>query len=333
MQKSAKAGIVLLIILVLVPAVAAEDALEWYTKGQNAATAGNYADAVTYYNNALSLDPSYALALSGKAVALNALGQYSAALDSANAALAIRTSSDTLNARAYALYQLGRYDEAVAAYVNVTKQGTPTAATYCNLANAYAKTGNPDAALKSYAQCTNIDPHNADTWNQIGLIYMSQQKYSEALDAFNKATQETTQNAEIWNNKGEAYAALEQYDDASSCFKTALSLSPNYADAQSNLDSVRGKGQVYQYNVTATATEAAWVLGGVKTTTAATAVTTTPAIQTTSPTLEPTSSLAVTATETPVATATTFTPLSPFCALAAFVVAGIACAGVRHGKK
>jgi tetratricopeptide (TPR) repeat protein len=137
----------------------------------------------------------------------------------------------------------------------------------------------------------------------------------------------------FWNNKGEAYAALEQYDDASSCFKTALSLSPNYADAQSNLDSVRGKGQVYQYNVTATATEAAWVLGGVKTTTAATAVTTTPGLQTTSPTLEPTSSLAVTATETPVATATTFTPLSPFCALAAFVVAGIACAGVRHGKK
>ena len=333
MQKSAKAGIVLLIILVLVPAVAAEDALEWYTRGQNAATAGNYADAVTYYNNALSLDPSYVLALSGKAVALNALGQYSAALDSANAALAIRTSSDTLNARAYALYKLGRYDEAVAAYVNVTAKGTPSASTYCNLADSYVKTANPDAALKSYAQCTNIDPHNADTWNQIGLIYLSQQKYSDALDAFNRATQETIKNAEIWNNKGEAYAALEQYEDASNCFKTALSLSPNYADAQSNLDSVRGKGQVYQVTGLPTTTPAPWVLGGVKTTTAVTAVTTTQALPTTSPTLEPASSLTVTATETPVATSTTFTPLSPFCALAAFVVAGIACAGVRRGKK
>jgi len=162
---------------------------------------------------------------------------------------------------------------------------------------------------------------------------MSQQKYSDALDAFNKATQETTQNAEIWNNKGEAYAALEQYDDASSCFKTALSLSPNYADAQSNLDSVRGKGQVYQYNVTATATEAAWVLGGVKTTTAATAVTTTPAIQTTSRPWNLPLPLRLLQQRHRLRPQLRFTPLSPFCALAAFVVAGIACAGVRHGKK
>ncbi|WP_292367899.1 tetratricopeptide repeat protein [Methanoregula sp. UBA64] len=330
MQKSAKVGFLLIIILILVPAVAAEDPLDWYTKGTNAAAAGNYADAVTYYNHALSLDPSYALALSGKAVALNALGQYSNALDAANAALAIRTSSDSLNARAYALYKLGRYNEAIAAYLNVTAQGTPNSKTYCILADSYAKTGSPDAAIKAYAQCTTIDPHNADTWNQIGLIYMSQQQYSNALDAFNKATKETTTNAEIWNNKGKAYAALEQYDDAANCFKAALSLSPNYADAQSNLNSVRGKGQVYQYNVTPTATEAPWVLGGVKTTPPVTMVS---VVQTTATVPETTSSGAATATETPVATATTFTPLSPFCALAAFVVAGIACAGAKRWRK
>jgi FOG: TPR repeat len=330
MQKSAKVGFLLIIILILVPAVAAEDPLDWYTKGMNAATAGNYADAVTYYNHALSLDPSYALALSGKAVALNALGQYSDALDAANAALAIRTSADTLNARAYALYKLGRYNEAIAAYLNVTSQGTPTAKTYCILADSYAKTGNPDASLKAYAQCTNIDPHNADTWNQIGLVYMSQQKYSDALDAFNKATKETTTNAEIWNNKGLAYTALAQYDDAASCFKTALSLSPNYADAQSNLDSVRGKGQVFQYNVSPTATEAPWILGGVKTTAP---VTTVSVVQTTVAAQETIISSAVTTTGTPVATSTTFTPLSPFCAILALAVAGIACASVKQWKK
>jgi len=329
MQKSAKVSFLLIIILILIPAVAAEDPLDWYTKGMNAATAGNYADAVTYYNHALSLDPSYALALSGKAVALNALGQYSDALDAANAALAIRTSADSLNARAYALYKLGRYNEAIAAYVNVTKQGTPTATTYCILADAYVQIGNPDAALKSYAQCTTIDPHNADTWNQIGLVYMSQQKYSDALDAFNKATKETTTNAEIWNNKGKAYAALAQYDDAASCFKTALSLSPNYTDAKNNLDSVRGKGQVYQYNVTPTATEAPWVLGGVKTTAPGTSVSVAP----TTVAVQGTTIPSTTTTETPVATATTFTPLSPFCALLALVVTGIACAGAKRWKK
>ena len=35
MQTSAKVGIAILIILFLIPVVAGEDAIEWYTKAQN----------------------------------------------------------------------------------------------------------------------------------------------------------------------------------------------------------------------------------------------------------------------------------------------------------
>ncbi|MGD0533950.1 MAG: tetratricopeptide repeat protein [Methanoregula sp.] len=331
MQMSAKAGILLVIILILVPAVAAEDSLEWYTRGQNAANAGNYADAVTYYNNALSLDPSYAFALAGKAMALNALGQYSEALDAANQALAIRTSTDAQNAMAYALFKLGRYDEAVAAYVNFTATVTNHADAYCNLAFSYVQTGNPDAALKAYAQCANLDPHNAGTWNQIGLVYMSQDKYTEALDAFNHATQETTKSAEIWNNKGLALAALGRYQDALDCFNAALTISPVYADAEKNKESVMGKSQVYQVTGSPTPTKAPWVLGGG---TSPATVPTTAAAQTAVNVTEslPAGTIAVTATETPVATKTTYTPLSPIGALTAIVVAGIVFAGAKRRK-
>ena len=40
--------LILIVSLLLVPAVMAEDALEWYTKGQNAAMAGNYDVSITY---------------------------------------------------------------------------------------------------------------------------------------------------------------------------------------------------------------------------------------------------------------------------------------------
>lgn len=330
MQMSAKAGILLVIILILVPAVAAEDSLEWYTKGQNAATVGNYADAVTYYTNALALDPSYALAMSGKAVAFNALGRYSEALDAANQALAIRTSADAQNAKAYALYKLGRYDEAVAAYVNMTATVTNNAAAYCNLASSYVQIGNPDAALKAYAKCTNLDPHNADTWNQIGVVYMAQGNYTEALDAFNHATQESTTNAEIWNNKGLTFVALERYQDALDCFNAALTISPAYADAEKNKESVMGKAQVYQVTGSPTPTKAPWVLGGV---TSSTTVSTTAAVQIAVNVTEslPAGTI-VTVMETPVAAKTTYTPLSPFGVLVALVVAGIVFAGVQHRK-
>ena len=65
-MKSKALCLVFLIGLLCIPVVSAEDALDWYTKGQYALTAGNYAEALTYYNNALALDSKYGSALSGK---------------------------------------------------------------------------------------------------------------------------------------------------------------------------------------------------------------------------------------------------------------------------
>ena len=62
-MKSKVIVLAFLLIFLLIPVVHAEDALEWYTKGQYAVTLGNYADALTYYNNALSVDKNYAPAL------------------------------------------------------------------------------------------------------------------------------------------------------------------------------------------------------------------------------------------------------------------------------
>ena len=67
--------LLLLLCLLIVPVVTAEDVLEWYTKGQYALTVGDYSAAVTYYNNALALDQNYASALAGRAIALNMAGK------------------------------------------------------------------------------------------------------------------------------------------------------------------------------------------------------------------------------------------------------------------
>ncbi len=73
-MKSKIVFLVLLIVFLLIPAAHAEDSLDWYTKGQYALSFGNYAEALTYFNNAIALDKNFAPALSGKAVALNGLG-------------------------------------------------------------------------------------------------------------------------------------------------------------------------------------------------------------------------------------------------------------------
>ena len=320
MKMRVKAGILLVIALIIIPAVLAEDEVYWTTRAQNAATAGDYPDALTYYNNALSVNPSYAPALVGKAATLNQLGQYQNALDSADQALTIQFSTTAQNAQAYALFNLGQYNDAIIAYLNLTAVQTNHADAYCNLAYSYAQVGMPDQALSAYANCTNLDPTNPDSWNQIGLVDMSEKKYNDALDAFNQATQLTITNAEIWNNKGEAYAALGQYSDALDCFTTALSLNPDYPAAEQNREAVMGKAQVFQITGSPTPVPAPWVLA----TRAPAIVTTTMPLQTLP---------AITIAETPPTQETTFTPLSPFDAVTALVVVGIGMAGIKCGWK
>lgn len=328
MQTSAKAGILFVSVLMLVSAVAAEDASGWYVKGQNAAATGDYTTALTYYNNAISLDSSYAPSYIGKAVALNALGRYSEGLDAANRALSIRASSDAWNARANAFFGLGRYSEAKSAYTNYTSSVTNNASAYCNLGYSSAQIGDTPSAITAYTRCTSLDPLNAGAWNRLGLVYMSAGEHSDALDAFNSATRLTVNDAAIWNNKGLALAALGRYQDALSCYNKALSIDPANTDALKNKADALGKAQVYQVTGSPTPTEAPWVLGGVKTTTVATVVTTGAAVASPAIPAETTpvgsGTLAAVDTGTPVAAKTTFTPLSPWSAVLAFgVVTGM----------
>src|SRR5512136_2590779 len=99
-----RSAILILILLfspLLVPLAGAEDVQEWYIKGQNAMTVGDYPSAVTYYNNALALDRNYASAYAGRAMALNMMGKFTDAIASADSALALKSRDPVaLNARA-----------------------------------------------------------------------------------------------------------------------------------------------------------------------------------------------------------------------------------------
>ena len=140
-MKSKVVFLIFLLIILLIPVVQAEDALDWYTKGQYAIGLGNYADALTYFDKALALDKNYAPALSGKAVAFNSMGKYTDAIASADAAIAIKpTDQSALNARAYGLLMSGQYAESVTAYDRLFLTGYVRSDAYCNQGYAYLYT-------------------------------------------------------------------------------------------------------------------------------------------------------------------------------------------------
>jgi tetratricopeptide (TPR) repeat protein len=233
------------LFFVIVPVVQAEDAIDWYIKGENAILVGDYTSAASYYDNAISLDQKYTAAYAGKAYALNQMGNFAGALDAADQALAIKNDVRALKERAYALFKLRRYDESVTAYDTLFAFQTNLAETYCNQGMAYDALNQKEKAIADYDRCASLDPRNLNALNRKGLALLSLGRYQEALDAFNQCTQITVKNAEVWNNKGLAYGALGDYNNALVCFKRAISLDPTYSDAKQNLEKVYVKAPFF----------------------------------------------------------------------------------------
>jgi tetratricopeptide (TPR) repeat protein len=310
MQKRIIAYILFISIMLLlaVPVVQAEDAPDWYMKGENAAIVGNYDQAVTYYDNAIAIDQKYAAAFSGKAYALNQREDFGGALDAADRALAIRVDERALNQRAYALFKLQRYNEAVTAYDKFFTLQTNLAEAYGNQGMAYDELNQKERAIADYDRCVSLDPQNLNAWNRKGLALLAIGRYQDALDAFSQCTMITINNAEVWNNKGLTYGALGDYNNAMVCFKRAISIDPAYSEAKRNLDKAYIKAPFF----TPTIATSPKVTATIQTTPQPTELVSIPAQVITSVTSIPATEIP---TEPPSTAQTTYAPLSPFGAI------------------
>jgi tetratricopeptide (TPR) repeat protein len=304
------------LFFVIVPVVQAEDAIDWYIKGENAILVGDYTSAASYYDNAIALDQKYTAAYAGKAYALNQMGNFAGALDAADQALAIKNDARALKEKAYALFKLQRYDESVTAYDTFFAFQTNIAETYCNQGMAYDALNKKEEAIADYGRCASLDPKNLNAWNRKGLALLSLGRYQEALDAFNQCTQITIYNAEVWYNKGLAYGALGDYNNALVCFKRAISLDPTYSDAKQNLEKVYVRAPFFTPVITPMPKDTPKAL-------------TTPLPVTSGPIAEKiitsvsTSSSTETPTKVPTSPPATYAPLSPFGACSGIAIACI----------
>jgi tetratricopeptide (TPR) repeat protein len=299
--------IITLAFLLLVPAVMAEDALDWYTMGENSATVGNYAQAIKYYDNAIASSPNYAVAFSGKAHVLNQQGDFSEALHATEVALAIKSDNRALSEKAFALFKLKRYNESVAAYdrLFLVVDNIPDAYFYQGM--AYDNLNMKEKAVAAYDRCTNLDGSNLNAWNQKGLALLSLGRYNEALDSFSQCTRITIKNAEVWNNKGVAYGAIGDYNNAVECFNKALGIDPTYSQAEENLDKAYLQKPFFTPIVTAF----------IPTTKTSETVANPQTLAVTIPGTTATFSPQITedSLNIPVASKTTYSPLSPFVAI------------------
>jgi tetratricopeptide (TPR) repeat protein len=97
-----------------------KDFLTQYYKGFAYLNAGNYTEAIPYFNRALAINPNNSLTLNNKGAALYALGMYNESIAYFNKALSVNPYYTTaLYNKGAALSKLGMYNESIAYFDKV----------------------------------------------------------------------------------------------------------------------------------------------------------------------------------------------------------------------
>ncbi len=91
-----------------------------------------------------------------------------------------------------------------------------------NKGNVLGDLGRYEEALAAYDKATGIDPQYAKAWNNKGNALGNLGRYEEALAAYDNAIGINPQYAEAWNNKGNALGNLGRYEEANEAFNNAI---------------------------------------------------------------------------------------------------------------
>jgi predicted O-linked N-acetylglucosamine transferase (SPINDLY family) len=133
------------------------------------------------------------------------------------------------------LKDIGRLDEAAAAYRRATRIRPDFAGAHNNLGNALRELGRPEEAAESYLHALRLIPDYAEAYNGLGIAYKELGRLEDAVVSYRHASRIKPDYAETYSNLGNALFALGRLEEAAASYDRALQSAPHYAEAHNGL--------------------------------------------------------------------------------------------------
>lgn len=134
----------------------------------------------------------------------------------------------------FALYQRGRYDEAITDY-KLALELKPAAGLEDFLASALNASGRKDEALAHYESAVRMEPNNAMYQNDLGVSLAAAGRSEEAFRHYAEAARLEPSDAQYQVNVADALARSGQTDAAIEHYQMAIRDDPEFAEPYSNL--------------------------------------------------------------------------------------------------
>ena len=199
------------------------DALKAFSEGTAEARNGNSLGALPYYKKAIQLDPNFAMAYRGAAVAFNNLGQAETSLEYDQKAFDLRDrASDHENLAISSFYyqQTNQIDKALATYEQYQKSYPRDSRAWLNAGSLHSSLGDFDKSLAENLEAVRLEPEQVNGYQNVAVAYMALNRLDEAKSILNAALQHKVGGFNVHEFLG--LAALAEGDSATMAKEDAL---------------------------------------------------------------------------------------------------------------
>ncbi|MEH1935938.1 MAG: tetratricopeptide repeat protein [Nostoc sp.] len=150
---------------------------------------GNYQAAITYFNQAIFLNPYQYLAYYNRGVIYSRNKNYDKGIENFNFSIEIYPGDpDAYDERGLAFLKNGQLQEAIEDFNRAIKINPNHPNAYLNRGGAYSKIENYQSAIQDLNKALEINIHDADAYYNRALAYRKLGYYEEAINDFRKAS-------------------------------------------------------------------------------------------------------------------------------------------------
>jgi tetratricopeptide (TPR) repeat protein len=193
--------------------------------------------AIGFFNQAIKLDPQFALAYAGLADADRRMWDQTNAGAWTEKALSAGRQAQTLNDNLPEVHftlgsiyiDIGRTSEAIAELQRALQLAPNSDEVLRRLGSAYLRAGRQEDAIAAYTKATEVSPYLWTNFNSLGTAYFGIGKNDEALGAFQHITELDPGRAEGWEGIGTVNFRLGRWSKSLSMFQKAIELQPKPA--------------------------------------------------------------------------------------------------------
>lgn len=160
------------------------------------------AQAVTYFNELIRVNPQAASYYHARGNVWGHLGQLDNAVADFSSAIRLdQNRAASYNNRALARQNQGKFDEAIADYEAAIRLDLSNPITYCNRAWVWHAKGQFQKAVDDYTEAIRLDAKYVHSYSNRGMTYSAMGEFGKALKDYDQAIALDPKNAGDYNNR------------------------------------------------------------------------------------------------------------------------------------